>query len=103
MVKNPPAEAGARLDPWCGEIPHALGQPRSCPLEPVLYNKRSHSDENPTCAAVKSSPCSPQPESLYTAIKTGQPGQHDECVEFLLEELGFEGMAQEFAEERHSG
>ena len=38
---------GHRLDPRSGKILHALGQPSSCTLEPVLYNKRSHSDENP--------------------------------------------------------
>ena len=38
---------GHRLDPWSGKILHALGQPSSCTLEPVLCNKRSHSDENP--------------------------------------------------------
>ena len=39
-----------RLDPWVRKIPHAVGQrsPRTTSMEPVLGNKRSHNNENPT-------------------------------------------------------
>ena len=54
-VKNLPANARDRSDPWSREIPHALGQlslwataTEPPHLEPVPCNKRSHCNEKCT-------------------------------------------------------
>ena len=54
-VKNLPANAGDKFDPWSRKIPHASGQLSLCAtttepphLEPVLRNKRSHCNEGST-------------------------------------------------------
>ena len=55
MDKNQPANAG-EMDSWSRKIPHALEQLSLCStatepayLEPALYNKRSHCNENRAC------------------------------------------------------
>ena len=54
-VKNLPANAGDKFDPWSRKIPHASGQLSLCAtttepphLEPEIRNKRSHCNEGST-------------------------------------------------------
>ena len=53
------------FDPSPGTIPHAAEQLSPCTLKPTLCDKRSHSNEKPTCRN-QSGPRLPQPEKKST-------------------------------------
>ena len=56
-VKNPPAHAEDRFDPWCGEIPHAPEQRSpalhywACALELICWSPRAYSPRSATWEA----------------------------------------------------
>ena len=49
VVKNPPANAGDRLYPWPGKIPHAVGQRSRClaAAEPLLQSLGAPENSSP--------------------------------------------------------